>query len=281
MLRNNSFIERSIMGAVSFLKESVFAEDSAIQDGFLQARDPRIKTVSFAIFLITTLFLKSISLIFCLYLGCLLLAQLSKINLIYFLKRTWIFIPIFSLFSALPALFSVFSPGETLFSFNILQIKLTITRQGLCGATLFFSRVITSVSFVILLSFTTRHTELLHVLRTFGIPQVFVMVMGMCYRYIYFFVVIAENTYLAIKSRAGTGIHYHKGQRIVALNIATLWQRSYGLSQAVYSAMLSRGYTGEPKVLYEFKTCLKDWMWLFFAGALSAGVMFINYALNI
>jgi cobalt/nickel transport system permease protein len=70
------------------------------------------------------------------------------------------------------------------------------------------------------------------------------------------------NIYLAIKSRVGTRLHYQKGQRIVAWNIASLWQRSYQLNEAVYNAMLSRGYTGEPVIFHSFKVTLRDWVWL-------------------
>ena len=122
--------------------------------------------------------------------------------------------------------------------------------------------MITSVSFVVLLSITTRHFELLKVLRIFKIPQVFVMTLGMCYRYIFLFIGIIENTYLAIKSRVGTRIHPKRGQRIVASNIASLWQRSYRLNEDVYQAMLSRGYNGEPLVLNNFKAGWQDWLWL-------------------
>jgi len=41
MLRGNNFIERSLAGALSFLKESVFADEYAVKNGFLQSLDPR------------------------------------------------------------------------------------------------------------------------------------------------------------------------------------------------------------------------------------------------
>ena len=262
MFKNNNFIERSILGALSFLKESIFADEYAWRPGFLQSLDPRIKGVTFLLFILQILFTKKIPVLLCLYALCLILAQASRINLGFFLKRTWVFVPLFSLFVAIPAIFSIFTPGEPLAVFKIAGFSLVITRQGLSGAGLFLARVVTSVSFAVLLSITTRHFALLKVLRVFKIPQVFVMTFGMCYRYIYLFVEIIENTYTAVKSRCGAGIHYRGGQRIVAWNIAGLWQRSYRLSENVYQAMLSRGYSGEPAVLNDFKVRLKDWLWL-------------------
>ena len=246
MAKNNNFIECSIVGALSFLKESVFSDEYALKKGLLQSMDPKIKIVLFLFLIIGILFVKYIFILFCIYILCLTLAFLSKINMWFFLKRTWIFIPLFALFIVTPALFSIVTPGEALVIFKIAGFKLIITHQGLFGAVLFVMRVITSVSFAVLLSITTRHFELLRTLRIFKIPQVFVMTLGMCYRYIFLFVEIVEHMYLAIKSRVGVKMHYKKGQHIVAWNIAYLWTRSYQLNEDVYKAMLSRGYRGEP-----------------------------------
>jgi cobalt/nickel transport system permease protein len=272
--KSNNFIERSIMGALSFLKESVMSDEYASRKAFLQSLDPRIKLATFAIFILAALFTRNILTVLTLYLICLGLARFSKINLGFFLKRTWIFIPLFSLFIALPALFDVFTPGDAIVSFKIIGLSLTITHQGLSGALLFVARVITSVSFVVLLSITTKHFELLKVLRVFKVPQVFVMVLGMCYRYIYLSAEIVENTYIAIKSRVGRRIHYKKGQHMAAWNIASLWYRSYQLNEAVYGAMLSRGYSAEPVIFNNFKAKPKDWAWLCVVIFATAGLLY-------
>lgn len=276
MAGHNSFIERSITGALSFLKESIFAEEYASKPGFLQSLDPRIKVITIFLLIIATVLTRSIAVSCVLYALCLILAYFSQVKISFFLKRTWIFIPLFTLFIAIPALFNIFSPGEALFSLNLIGYKLSITRQGILGATLFVIRVTTSVSFAVLLSLTTRHFDLLKVLRIFGIPQIFVMTLGMCYRYIYLFLEVAENTYLAIKSRVGTRVHYKRGQHMVAWNMASLWLRSYHLNEAVYQAMLSRGYTGEPAVLENFKTRWVDWVWLFMTGLSFAALIWLN-----
>ena len=281
MSKNNNFIERSIVCALSFLKESIFADEFASQKGFLQSLDPRIKTATFFLFILQILLTKNVIILLCIYAACLLLTQISKISLGFFLRRTWIFIPLFSLFIAIPAIFSIFTPGEALITFNLLGLKLTITHQGLSGAALFVMRVITSVSFAVLLSITTKHFELLKVLRVFRIPQIFVMTIGMCYRYVYLFVEIIENTYLAIKSRVGTIIHYSKGQHIVAWNIAYLWQRSYQLNEDVYKAMLSRGFRGEPVALNDFKAKVIDWVWLSIVILISVVLFYLNHRIKI
>lgn len=264
------------MGALSFFKESVFADEYALQKGLLQSIDPQIKTATFFLFLVSVLLTKNIFVLLALYALCLLLTYCSNICLRFFLKRTWIFIPLFSLFIAVPALFSVFTPGDALLSVKIGGLSIIITKQGLLGALLFVVRVTTAVSFVVLLSITTKHFELLRVLRIFRIPQVFVMTLGMCYRYLYLLVELVENTYRAIKSRVGTGIHYNKGQTIVAWNIALLWRRSYSLNEQVYQAMLSRGYTGEVRLLHDGNVKLRDWLWLSCVAILFIVMLYFN-----
>lgn len=257
----NNFIEHSIKGVLTFFKDSVLSEEYASSGAFLQSIDPRVKVVTFLLLCACVLFTASLSRLFFLYAFCLLLASISRIDFGFFIKRTLVFVPLFSLFVAIPALFSFVSAGETLLTLHFFGLKLVITRPGLLSALVFLTRVTVSVSFVILLSLTTRHSALLRVLRIFKVPQVFVMVLGISYRYIYLFIETLEHTYQGIKSRTGGLINYKKGQSIVAWNIATLWQRSFKLNEDVYSAMLSRGYTGEPVLADEFKTSFKDWLW--------------------
>jgi cobalt/nickel transport system permease protein len=254
----HGFIERSIGGVLSFFKNAIFTDEMSAAPGLLQSFDPRIKTVTILGFILLVMFTRNIAVLGAIYGLCLILAALSKIRLGFFLKRTWIFVPLFSLLIAIPALFHFASPGEPLLGTGAMSI----TRNGLRAAGFFIGRVITSVSLTILLSMTTSHFELLKVLRFFGIPQMFVMVLGISYRYIYLFVEMVENTYRAIKSRVGSRMHYRIGQRIVTWNIAYLWARSVLLNEQVYGAMLSRGFRGEPVALNLFQTKPRDWWWL-------------------
>lgn len=240
-MKINNFIQRSLAGTLTFFKDSIFAQEHALTKGFLQSLDPRIKIISFLALVLSVLFSNSFRALIFIYLFCLLLVIISKINLGFFLKRTWIFIPLFSLFIALPAL---------------------LNPQQRDGAWFFVLRVTNCVSLAGLLNITTRHFELLKVLRIFKIPQIFIMILGMCYRYIYLFVEIIQNTYLAISSRVGGGVPYQKGQHVVAWNIVSLWDRSVGLNEQVCQAMLSRGYQGESLAWNDFKIKARDWLWL-------------------
>lgn len=264
----NRFIDYSLVKALDFFKDAIFAEDYARREGLLQMLDSRIKLVSFAFILLTVALLKNILPLFILYIISLVLAYLSRIKVMYFLKRVWIFIPLFSLFIALPALFNVFSPGEAIF--------FSVTRHGLFGATVFILRVLTSVSFSILLVLTTPHMSLLEALRSLGIPQIFVMVFMMCYRYIYIFIKIIEEMYLAIKVRLIGGVRSRDARKIVAWRIGVLWEKSRAMAEEVYNAMLARGYSGEPKTPGTFKLSYIDFWWLLFIISLSSFIFYLD-----
>jgi len=275
--KNGNFIERSLAGALSFFRDSVFADEYASLNGFMQGWDPRLKVLSILLLILSVQFLKDIRNISILYGVCLMFVVFSKINLWFFLKRTWLFIPLFSLFIAIPAVFKIVTPGEVFYTVRILGIELAMTKQGAAGAFLFVLRVVTSVSLVVLLMLTTRHSELLRALRVLGIPQMFVMVFSICYRYIYLFIEIMWNMHLAVKSRIGTWMKQREGRRFVALSIANLWHKSYQMNTQVYDAMLSRGYRGEPEILYNFKSKTGDWVWFGIVIIVFAGVIYLNY----
>ena len=277
------------MSATSFIKDATLCERNAQRQGFLQSLDPRIKTVTFLLFLITAVSLKSAVLIGLMYFLCLILAFCSGVPMVFFLVRTWVFIPLFSLCIVIPSLFSFVSQGQAIASFHALGIKFIVTRQGLDGAVLFVVRIATSVSLVVLLCLTTRHGDLLKVLRNFKVPQIFVLTVSMCYRYLFLFAVIVENIFMAIKSRVGVIPHHRQGQRVVAWNMANTYNRSTQMSEDVYKAMLSRGYTGEPKALgshglwtgsrqrRDFQAQIKDWFWLIGAGLMSIGLFYLEH----
>jgi cobalt/nickel transport system permease protein len=270
------FIERTIIGTVSLLRETVSTEQMAGKNGFLQRRDPRFKCLSSALLLITVLMSKSVIELFVMYCAVLILVGVSSIGLLFFLERTLLFVPIFSFFIVVPAIFNIVTPGEPLVSFKLFTWALSITRQGVDSAVIFFMRVLDSVSIAVLLVLTTRQHVLLKTLRIFRVPQLFVMTMGMSYRYIFLFLDIIQKMFIAIKSRVGFVSSAKQGRRVVTSNMAGLWLRSYRLQSQVYDAMVSRGYSGEAYVLDEFKAKAGDYIFFAFALCALIGTVWLN-----
>jgi cobalt/nickel transport system permease protein len=275
--KNNGFIEKTILGTVSLLRETVAGEAVASRTGFLQRCDPRFKLTGMALLLIGALFTKSITVLAVLYLAAALLAVCSSLSPQFFLKRTLLFIPLFSLFIIIPALFNVVTPGEPLVSLKFLAgLKVSITKQGVDSVCILFMRILASVSLSVLTVLTTRRHVLLKTLRLFKVPRIFIMMTGMSYRYIFLFLDVILNTFYAIKSRVGNVRSAKAGQRIVALNMAGLWLRSYRIHGQVYGAMIARGFTGEPVTLEEFHARLQDHLFLIAAFLTLLGTLWLN-----
>jgi cobalt/nickel transport system permease protein len=272
----SGLIDRTLIGFISLLKETVSNDEVASRDGFLQKRDPRLKCLSIVLLLFSVLSTRSVLVLGAIYLLAIALALISAIKIGAFLKRTLFFIPLFSLFIVIPAIFSFVTPGESVAAVTLGSFDIAITRQGIDSATIFFLRVLASVSLAVVLVLTTRHHVLLKVLRSFRIPQIFVMTMSMTYRYIYLLLDIAQNTFIAIKSRVGFIHSTRSGQKIVGANISGLWLKSYRLQTQVYSAMISRGYTGEPRILEDFQAHIIDFIVLISSVAVFAGTIWLN-----
>ena len=273
-------MQRTILDIVSLLKESVECNETACAEGLLQRCDPRCKLLFTVLMLFCVLASKSIMALCVLYFVTLIFVALSSENILRFLKRTLFFIPVFSLFIVLPSVFDFVTPGEAVLSFVLFGWHLTVTRQGLASAGILLMRVLDSVSLCALLMLTTRHHALLKTLRMFKVPQLFIMILAMTWRYIYLLLDIVQKSFLAIKSRVGYVTSAKNGRRVIGANLGFLWLKSYRLQTQVYDAMLSRGYTGEPKILDDFHMRVVDGMLLASSIFFLAGTVCLNHYIH-
>ena len=251
----------------------LFSEDIISRGGLLQSIDPRVKVLTMGLLVFAVSLYKHISVLLVAYLGTILLAYLSRVGIRFFLLRVWLFIPLFSGIIAIPALFNVFVPGESVMdvltleremSIGTLHIPQTIsiTKQGVMSASLFVLRVATSVSLVVLLTLTTRWPHILKALSVYRVPQFFTFILGMTYRYIHLLLRQIEDTHLARKSRTigrekgGSGRKWAISQIKFALN------RSLNTGEKVYLAMVSRGFTYELKTIDNFSLKSIDYVWM-------------------
>ncbi|MFZ3063542.1 MAG: cobalt ECF transporter T component CbiQ [Actinomycetota bacterium] len=270
-----SFIEKTLVGIESLLEEAIFSEQYARREAFLQKLDPRVKVVSFLALLVAVALARHVEIIIALYLFTLALAYFSDIPLGFFLKRVWLFIPIFTGVIAFPALFNVVTPGKPLVTVG----SLAITEQGVRTAVLLISRVATSVSFAVLLVLTTRWQSIMRALRVFYVPQTFIVILEITYRYIFLFLKTISEMHLARKSRTIRPLKSVEGRAWIASRVATLFRKSQHLSEGVYLAMLSRGFNGEAKTLSVFRVGVVDYLWGSFTIGLFVATLWLNYRL--
>lgn len=241
-----SFIEKTLKGGANLLRQMLFSEDLARHNGFLQRLDPRLKIASVFGLLIAVGFTHTPWLLAAFYLATLGLGALSGLPVLFFLKRVWLFVPIFTGIMVLPATLSLVTPGRivlTLWHWN--GQPQGFTAQGLNSALLIVLRVAVSVSLVILLSSTTSWPRLLAGLRGLGVPRMFVQIVGMAYRYLFHLLTAVLEMYEDRRARsAGRQRHDRAARRFVAASAGAILGKAHHMAEEVHQAMVSRGYRG-------------------------------------
>lgn len=282
-----SFIQKTIDGVLSFFLESFASEGFSQRNGLLQRLDPRVKLVSMIALVLALSLTRDIRILLIVYGLELLLSYASKIDIGFFIKRVWLFILLFTVVIAVPMIFNIFLPGDPLFTIIylgpgahlgpiMLPDSIYITRQGTQAATVFVMRVAASVSAVVLLFLTTRQQLLFKSLRSVGVPKLFVLTLEMAYRYVFLLMDLIKETYIAKRARTIKSRPMFEEQKWVGGRIGYILMRSLSMSENVHSAMLSRGFIGDVKVMQEFHANRRDYIACGSALSLSAILLLIS-----
>jgi cobalt/nickel transport system permease protein len=268
-----SFVEKTITSGSDVLRQAMFSDETARRGGLLQRIDPRAKIVGLAGLLIVAALLHNIAALAVMYAGTVAIAAASRLPIGFFVKRVWLFIPIFTLIVVAPATLSIVNHGDVvleLWTWN--GTPQGITSQGLESAGLVVSRVAVSISLVVLLTLTTPWTRLLAALRSLGVPRIFILVIGMAYRYIFLLLGSVTDMYESRKSRTvGTQRHDAGARKFVAASAGTLFGKASHLAEEVHQAMVSRGYRGDAQTLESTRLGAADFA--FVLGAAVAGAL--------
>jgi len=275
----NDFIAKTMAETTRAIEQSIFANRYARKNGFLQHLDPRAKLAGVLCLLIITGLSATLETLAILYIMTLVFAVVSRVPLGFFIKRVWVFIPIFSAMIVLPAVFNIITPGRPLFTvmtfssphsigpFNIPK-TITVTVQGVTGASILVLRVATSVSLAVLLVLTTEWIRLLKAMSVLRVPEMVILVLAMTYRYIHLFLMTVEAMLLARKSRQIGDSNIKEAHGWIASRLGVLVGKSYSLSNEVHLAMLSRGWSENPRLMEDFSFGPLDWLWVAFTAGI-------------
>lgn len=254
--RRRNFVGRTLSAIARETESALFAEQTARADGFLQSIDPRVKIVGLLTLIIAATTARNFFAIILIFVFGVSLALLSRIPLKTLATRAWLPALAFTGTIALPVIF--IAPGDALLKLPFLN--LTVTAQGLTSAIRLILRVETTVTLSTLLVLTTLWTHVLKALRILGVPVVFVVILGMTYRYIFVLLETASNMFEARQSRTVGDLNPKQSRRIAAGSVGVLLTKSFHLNTEVYLAMQSRGFRGEVYTLDRFAMRPKDWL---------------------
>lgn len=282
-----SFVQKTLDGIFAFFQESFAAEVYSKRPGLLQSLDPRVKLVSILALIFAFSLTRDLRILILIYVLEIYLSYSSKIGVGLFIKRVWLFIPIFTAVIAIPMIFNVFIPGDPLYQVAyfgpgaylgpfLLPDSIYVTKQGLNAALVFIIRVVVCVSAVVLLFLTTPQQVLFKSLRSVGVPMLFVFTLEMTYRYIFLLTDLIREIYIAKRARTIKPRSLFEEQKWVGGRIGYILIRSLGMSEKVHMAMQSRGFTGDVKIIQDFHVKRRDYIAAFTALTLSLLLVLIS-----
>ena len=237
------WIDQTISGISGAIEQAVFTQEYTRRSGWLQRIDPRAKLGMFLVTVLAASLSNSLLALACLYVFLLVIARVSRIPLGFFVQRVWLGIPFFAGVVILPSIF--FAPSQRMFDLIVGPVHIGPSLATLLGAAVFVIRVGVSVSLAMLLILSTSWSDLLKSLQAVRMPQVFILLLSMTYRYIFLFLHMANGMFEARKSRTVGRTVGHEQRRWLSGSMGNLMNRSFQMSSEVYVAMAARGFTGE------------------------------------
>jgi cobalt ECF transporter T component CbiQ len=265
------FIERTISSLVNAMERALYAEELAKGGGLLQRLDPRIKAVGVLALVLASAMAHKLWVIGALFAIAVAVAVMSRVSLGTLAKRVWLAIFLFTGVIALPAPFII--PGREIG--RLPGMGWPVTAQGLASACYLMARVETAATLSVLLILCTPWSHVLKALRVLRVPVVFVVILGMTYRYILLLLRTAHAMFESRRSRMVGKLEGAERRRVATSSAGVLMAKSLQLSGDVYSAMLSRGFRGEVYLLDDFQTSSFDWIMVaVFVLLASGGIYF-------
>lgn len=176
------------------------------------------------------------------------IALVSRVGIASLLRRSLIAIPF--VLAALPLIFTGKPPRYTIFI--LPDLTLFYSPAGMQRFITIALKSWISVQAAILLTATTKFPDILSAFQQMKLPQLWISVIGLMWRYL--FVIADEVTRMlhARSSRSAAAPGYMHGggtllwrARVTGNMAGSLFVRSIERSERVYSAMLARGYNGQ------------------------------------
>lgn len=239
--------------------EHLYIDKYSDLNSFIHRLDPRIKLISFSVFIVfitsTTPYSNLKFLLYFLIILALILA--SKIPVNHFLKNLLAIFP----FVALTAISMPFFNTAGGNRYNIGVLNLSVTSSGILVLKNVLLKAFLSILVLTILSSTTKFQHLLKGLGKLKFPKIFIMILAFMHRYI--FVLIDEKMRM---ERAAVLKHFNKKIflqfRTLGNITGSLFINAYERSERIYGAMCSRLFDGSIRTINILKIGLPDILFL-------------------
>ena len=276
MKKMTRIFESTVKELSKFIEYTLTNQEFINKKGLLQSIDPRIKLITTIAVIFMAIQTAEIKIFTLLFLLAIVLSVLSRIRLRFFLKRVFIFTPLFSALVVLPYPF-VFGT-QVAQVVNLYLITFPIYYEGLIKAFIFVFRVTITISFATLFILTTQWNNFLLGLKKLHVPSIFVVLLNTTYRQITQFVNLLYKILTTRESRMVHSLGSLEGIKYWSGAVGLLFIKAYEYAEKSTLAINARGGSIREVVsLYDVKIKILDIVFLVCFGAL---IMVIMYYFN-
>lgn len=176
--------------------------------------------------------------------------------------KSGVSLPRFLHYLKIPFAFMILSTLSIILNFSIkpmnafaiflpmMGIYITCSIESIIFAFTLMLTAMASVTCLYFISFTTPMTDILMTMQKWHIPNLFIELMLLTYRYIFILLEIASNMTNAQHARLGNR-NYATSIKSFGALVSMLFIRAMKKASAQYDAMESRGYDGRINVLHQ------------------------------
>ncbi|MDD1717594.1 MAG: cobalt ECF transporter T component CbiQ [Methanoregulaceae archaeon] len=248
-----------------FLIEKHAYRDSPIHR--LDARAKIVLTLSVIVALVAvpyTTIVYTVGLVFLAFF--IVLWAFSGLSLKVYLGRLLVIVPLWGVI----ILFQIFLKNGYYTEYHpilLLPLGIAVYAESVQFASIVFVKFFLCISFVILLSSTSKVHDLLEGAGRLGLPAEFALTLGMMIRYLFVFGWMYRKISESLATRCfdpfDRSLPYRYRIRQIGYHVGSLFLRSYEQGERTYTAMLCRGY-GRNSHLFLRKKPLprRDWAFL-------------------
>ena len=254
-----SFLDKTILNSAGTIKSIYLQAENAANDNVIQRINPHVKLVSLIFFVTVISVISNPASQIIIEIFIILLFFLARLKVFQVYRKIFFIAFIFGFLVVSPASLNIITPGKIIFNlvsfhkashFLIYSIPQNIgfTENGFHIVALVFLRVLNSISFSLLIIFTTPFPAFIKSFKIIGVPDTFLMIISLAYKYIFILSRTIEETYFALKSRLSGNIKSRSIRKLVSGRIYFIFKRSAIVYENTYNAMVSRGYHGKVKL---------------------------------
>ena len=268
---NISFIEMGIRRLTHVIRSGYLQWDTASMYGLFQKIDARIKVLFLLIYIIIISLKKELMSEVILGAFIFILALISRLNIFILYKRVLFLVFFFGFLIALPSAFNVITKGEVVFpvihfskEYNIwiyqIPQEIGITREGLNVVAMLTLRVFNSLSLTFLVLYTTPLPDIIKALKIMKVPDSFLIVITLSYKYIFIFAKTVEDMHLAKKGRMVMQVSGADARKWAAGRIGNVFKKTRLRCEDIFKAMLSKGFAEDIKFYEAGKLGVQDFI---------------------